>query len=230
VWAMDHVVPPNSIDGVDRATLAVRDLASGAQLAWQPVPDQTAAPTVAVLKSLIAAHGPPLVLKSDNGSAFKSWEFGEMLYEHEIAWLPSPPRCPRYNGGCEAGNGSMRIRTDHFAQYTGGWTSDSMEAARRQANDLTRPEGQLGLTHGQRWTARTPIDPTERQQLWAAIECHSRQIIAERKETFNAKNKNHQNQVRRQAACRAMLDLGLLTIKRRSITPPLKRKKQDKIS
>ena len=123
VWATDHVAPPNPIDGVDRAVLTVRDLASGTQLAWQSVPDQTAAPAAAALKSLIDRHGPPLVLKSDNGSAFKSEAFGEMLAGHGIAWLPSPARMPRYNGGCEAGNHSMRTRTDHFAKRAGGWTS-----------------------------------------------------------------------------------------------------------
>jgi hypothetical protein len=94
VWAADHVVPPDPIDGVDRAALAAGDLASGAQLAWQPVPNQKALPAVAVFKSLIAEHGPPLVLKSDNGSAFKSHAFSELLAEHEIVWLPGD--CPNF--------------------------------------------------------------------------------------------------------------------------------------
>ena len=88
--------PAPPIDGVDHAALAVRDLASGVQLAWQPVPDQTAAPAAAVLKSLIDQHGPPLVLKSDNGSAFLSETFAKVLAEHEIVWLPSPARMPWY--------------------------------------------------------------------------------------------------------------------------------------
>ena len=57
---MDHVTPPNPIDGVDRATFSLRDLASGAQLAWRPVPDQTVPPTAAVLNGRIR--------KSDNTS------------------------------------------------------------------------------------------------------------------------------------------------------------------
>jgi transposase InsO family protein len=230
VWAIDHVVPPDTIDGVDRAVLAVRDLASGAQLAWQPVPDQTELPTTAVVHSLIHQHGPPLLLKSDNGSAFKSEEFNKLLAGHEVVWLPSPPRTPWYNGGCEAGNHSMRTRTNHFAEPARRWTGEALAAARRQANALTRPEGHLGPTPAQRWSARTPIDPAQRQQLVAAIERHSQQIIAERKDNFCAENKNHQHQVLRQAARRALLELGLLTITRRSISPPLKRKKQDKIS
>jgi len=54
---------------------------------------------------------------------------------------------------------------------------------------------------------------------------HQQQVIAERQDTFNIENKNHQHQVLRQAARRALLELGLLTITRRSIPLPLKRKK-----
>ena len=63
----------------------------------------------------------------------------QVLAEHPIVWLPSPPRTPWYDGGCEAGNHSMRTRTDHFAERAGGWTSECLEAARSQANELTRP-------------------------------------------------------------------------------------------
>lgn len=230
VWAMDHVVPPNPIDGVDRAAFSLRDLASGAQLAWQPVPDQTAPPAAAVLQSLIAEHGPPLLVKSDNGSAFKGQEVQKVLAEHGIVWLPSPPRTPQYNGSCEAGNRSMRIRTDHFAQRAGGWTGESLEAARRQGNELTRPQGHLGPTPSQRWNARTPISPAQREQLQSAIVRLQQQIIAQRQETFDPENKTQQHQVLRQAARRALLELGLLTITRRSISLPLKRKQRAKIS
>jgi transposase InsO family protein len=229
-WAMDHVTPPNLIDGVDRATFSARDLASGNQLAWRSVPDQAAPPTAAALKSLIDEHGPPLLIKSDNGSAFKDKDMLALLAEHRIFWLPSPPRTPRYNGGCEAGNHSMRTRTDHFAERAGGWTSQCMEAARHQANELTRPEGHLGPTPSQRWSARLPVSPAQREKFNQTIACHLQQVIVERKDTFHCQNKNHQHQVLRQAARRALLELGLLTITRRSISLPLKRKKRDKIS
>jgi len=224
VWAMDHVVPPRLIDGVYHAAFSLRDLASGAQLAWQPVSDQTAWPTTAVLKSLINKHGPPLLVKSDNGPAFKSKELQDLLAAYGIGWLPSPPYAPWYNGGCEAGNGSMRTRTDHFAERAGGWTGQCLEAARRQANELTRPEGHLGPTPSQRWAARTPITSAQRQAFHAAIARHKQQVIAER-QIFDPKNKNHQHQVLRQAVRRALLELGLLTTTRRCITLPLKRKK-----
>jgi hypothetical protein len=68
-----------------------------------PVSDQTKLVAVAVLESLFLEHGPPLVLKNDNGSASKSEVFQAMLARYGVAWLPSPPRKPQYNGGLRGG-------------------------------------------------------------------------------------------------------------------------------
>jgi transposase InsO family protein len=106
VWAMDHAEPPRPIDGLYRALISVRDLASGMQLAWLPVPDETAETTVDALRALFAEHGPPLVLKSDNGPAFKSGLVKELLADWGVVPLRSPPVTPRYNGACEAGIGA----------------------------------------------------------------------------------------------------------------------------
>jgi transposase InsO family protein len=165
------------------------------------------------------------VLKSDNGSAFKSEAFRDILAEHEIVWLPSPARMPWYNGGCEAGNGSMRIRTDHFAKRTGSWTGPCLDAARRQANELTRPQGHLGPTPGQLWSRRAAISPEQRATFRSTVGQCRAEIITERGNSFDPQNTNHRKQVHRQAVRRALLDCGLLTITRRSIRLPLKRKK-----
>jgi transposase InsO family protein len=233
VWAMDHVHPPNPINGVHDKAFSIRDLASGQQLAWLPVADETAAMAVPVLESLINEHGAPLVIKSDNGSAFQSDPMQRLLEQHRIVWLPSPPRMPQYNGGCEAANGSMRRRTNYFADRAGGrdyWTSDSLEAACRQANELTRPHGHLGPTPSELWASRTPITSQERDQLAAAIAGHRQRILAEWKDHIDPQNKNHQHQVHRQAVRRALLEVGLLTVTRRSIPLPIKRQNRDKIS
>ena len=49
VWAMDHSQPPQAIDDRWPYLLAVRDLASGCQLAWLPVLDETAETTIECL-------------------------------------------------------------------------------------------------------------------------------------------------------------------------------------
>src|SRR5205807_2895655 len=66
VWAMDFTEVRQWIDGRYRYVFAVRDLASGLQLAWRPVPDLSVAAVLPELQLLFTIHGPPLVLKSDN--------------------------------------------------------------------------------------------------------------------------------------------------------------------
>lgn len=106
----------------------------------------------------------------------------------------------------------------------------SKPRACRQAKELTRPQGHLGPAPSELWSGHPPISPEQRQRFRAAIERYQEQIVAEKKETINPKNKNHQAQVYRHAVRRALLELGLLTTTRRSISSPLKRKLLDKIS
>jgi hypothetical protein len=150
-----------------------------------------------------------------------------------ITWLPSPPVMPCYNGSCEAANGSMKVRTRHFAAARGmlrRWTSSDLEKARQQANERTRPEGHLGPTPAERWRQRLPITEEERAELSAAIEKHRQRVLDEQTEPVDPNNKRQQHQVHRQAVRRALLDVGLLTITRRSIPLPLRSKNWDKFS
>jgi Integrase core domain len=232
VWSVDHTEPPQPIGAAKDAILSVRDLASGMQLAWLPVTDVGAATTLIVLSELFDRHGPPLVLKSDNGSAFKSQPLDELLTRRAVLWLPSPPRTPRYNGSCEAGIGQMQIRTQHFAALAGRpgeWNEADLAAARRQANDIVRREHHKNPTASELWHARQPITPQERDQLQRTFADHREQIIADLTD-FDSDNRHHIHQVLRQALRRALLDLGLLTITRRSIPLPIKLNKRDMIS
>jgi hypothetical protein len=170
VWAMDHTQPPAPVDGHYRRVLAVRDLASGMQLAWLPVLDETAESTAAVLRLLFAQHGAPLVLKSDNGSPFISQLLYDLLTAWQVVPLFSPPQMPEYNGACEAGIGAMKVRTYSLAAVAGlslgdsplSWTSEDLEAARQQANEFHRPWGHRGPTRTQLWASRQPITSDER--------------------------------------------------------------------
>jgi putative transposase len=184
VWAMDYAQPPSPIDGCYGRVLAVRDLASGMQLAWLPVLDETAETTAAVLQMLFAWHGAPLVLKSDNGSPFISRLLYELLSAWEVASLFSPPQMPGYNGSCEAGIGVLEVRTNFLAAVVGHpllnpsgnsllWTSADLEAARQQANEFHRPWGHRGPTRSELWTARSPITVDERAAFSLTLaRCH----------------------------------------------------------
>jgi transposase InsO family protein len=185
VWAMDHAQPPEPIDGRFPRLLAVRDLASGMQLAWLPVEDETAETTAAVLTLLFTQHGPPLVLKSDNGSPFISHLLYELLERWQVVPLFSPLQMPEYNGACEAGNGTLKERTSWLAIRMAEnldassppsaplWTSEVVEAARRQANEFSRPWGHRGPTRHERWAARPPLTTEERAGFaWMLARCY----------------------------------------------------------
>ena len=134
VWAIDHTGPSKRKPGPPRPVIAVRDLGADRQLAWEMLPDATAKTAGEVLEELFAVHGPPLVLKSDNGPAFRAADTGRMLRRHGVHHLRSPARRPRYNGACEAGIRWMKERTKHFGAVFGPWSPAALEAARRQAN------------------------------------------------------------------------------------------------
>jgi putative transposase len=111
VWAIDFHGPRPLIDDRCPYLFAVRDLSSGQQLLWLPVADVTVQTTVEAMTSLFAIHGAPLVVKSDNGSAFIAEAFQELSKKSGAKILYSPPRMPRYNGSIEAGIGSLTLTT-----------------------------------------------------------------------------------------------------------------------
>jgi transposase InsO family protein len=171
VWAVDFAEPRHPVDGCFQHLLAVRDLASGYQLLWLPVADESEDTAVHGLQSLFE-HGAPLVLKSDNGPAFISDKLAMLLKSFQVLHLFSPLRLPSYNGSCEAGIGSMKTRTHHEAARRGcpqEWNCDDVEAARLQANQTARPWGHRAPTPEEAWNARTPIQPHEREAFLAEV-------------------------------------------------------------
>jgi len=79
----------------------VQDLASRYKFTpW--VGEQVLGETVAVhLEQLFLQHGPPLVLKRDNGSNLNQQAVEEVLARYRVIPLNSPPHYPPYNGGME---------------------------------------------------------------------------------------------------------------------------------
>ena len=153
-WGAERSLPP--IDGRYPYLVAVRDLASGYTLAWQPVVAATAEEAMRTLAGLFALHGPPLVLKLDNGPPFVAAETRAFLAAAGVLPLFSPPHWPKYNGTIEAGIGSLKSRTEcqaFKAGRVGFWTWDDVEAARHEANLTARPHGEGGPTPAQAWRA-----------------------------------------------------------------------------
>jgi transposase InsO family protein len=175
VWAVDLARPPAPVDGIFDHLLAVRDLASSRQLLWLPLRDATAAAVADALASLLVIHGPPLVVKSDNGSAFGAPAVATLLRNFGVASLFSPPQTPSYNGAIEAAIGALKDRTEaHAARHgrPGRWTWDDVAAARREANATVRPHGPAGPTPDEAWAARPPLTTDLRRSFRRSVEAH----------------------------------------------------------
>jgi hypothetical protein len=225
VWAIDFHGPRPLIDGLHPYLLAVRDLASGHVLLWLPVSDVTAGTAVRAMAELFALYGAPLVVKSDNGSAFIAAELRELAKNFGVKILYSPPRMPWYNGSIEATIGSLKIRTEtHAARHghPGDWTWDDAAAARADANAYPRPKGELGPSPNQLWNARSPI--TQQQRDHFALEVERRLPCIEAAHGW-PETDNDQRTLDREAISQALVELGYLFITRRSIPLPIRGKK-----
>lgn len=166
VWAMDFTQPDCPVDGVFDRVLAVRDLASGYVLLAKPCTSENSETVLQSLAALFTQYGPPLVLKSDNGPAFREQRVKTLLDEKLVLPLFSPAYWPRYNGACEAGMGSLKQRVKYLADLNVRplvWTSDDLEHARHQANETSRPRGWNKPTPAEAWQCRTPLDEQQRR-------------------------------------------------------------------
>jgi transposase InsO family protein len=226
VWTADFAEPPLAMDGCYGRVLAVRDLASGFQLAWRPVADESAQTACDVLVDLFRSHGPPLVLKSDNGSGFIADLTKKVLADWQVWHLRSPPDLPEYNGACEAGIGSMKTRTHHQASRggrPGQWTCDDVEAARLQANETARPWGYRGPTPAEVWEQRRKLTSAERRRFGATVSQMEEEELAIRGTSVGSRvNRAVQAAVHRAALARALVAAGILAFTTKLVTPNLK--------
>ena len=225
VWAADHLQPDQPIDDQYPYALVVRDLASHFQLAWLPVPDNKASSTIAILARLFQIHGPPLVLKTDNGSAFIARKTRTLLDEHQVLHLRSPARRPQYNGSCEAAGGShRRLTNDQAALHCHrAWTSSDMFRSKNIRNLLGRPWGDRGPTPEELWRSRKTITSKQRQRLRNIVQRLQADETVRRGLNSEAPwGSAAQASIDRAAIRQALLQLGQLTVTRRLITPPIK--------
>ena len=168
VWATDFVEHLGGLGWV----LSVRDLASRQQLLWRPVPSPNAAVVITSLEELFREHGPPLVLKSDNGAAYIAAETSEFLGRHEVLPLFSPPRRPQYNGGCERGGSILKGYTYQVAVREGRpgiCLPADLEQARQLANTFSRPWGHRGPSPDDVWRARLRLSREQREAFQAEL-------------------------------------------------------------
>ena len=232
VWAMDHAKPSQPVDGIYPATFAVRDLASGMVLDWLSVPDEMSVTTRDALLALFVEFGPPLALKSDNGSAFKG-DVITFLDDWQVTPLPSPPQTPYYNGSREAGIGVLKNHTRHqaaLAGHPGIWTCDDTEAARRQTNEFHYPNAHNQPTTLEVWQSRSPIHQTEQDCFLLTVQ----RICSQMEEAMDPISRESltaadQAAIHRRVVRQALVELGILSTNWRSVTLPVKPKKLARI-
>ena len=224
----------------------VRDLASQRNLLALPVDRQSARIVAHCLALLFARHGPPLVLKSDNGGPFIAGVVTDLLARQRVAHLRSPVYTPRYNGAVESSGGWLKARTASIAACSAlaspspqpccpWWTSDHIETARLQANAFGRPWGSRGPTPDQVWDRRPPITRQARAEFQVRLAVCRRVIADSRRASWPRPGVSPQPQpdvapnnlpvlpagqrssVDRAAISRALVELGYLKV--RSTSP-----------
>jgi hypothetical protein len=236
VWAADFTWPPAPIEGRYPRVFAVRDLASGMQLAWRPVTGESAAETSSILAGLFAEHGAPLVLKLDNGPAFHAQQLGQLLAPQGVVVLYSPAYTPRYNGGIEAGVGAMKGRTEMQAWLRGAersWTWDDLEAARQEANAAPVGRRESEPTRAEVWSARPRLDVQTRAALAAEMLRQQSEVRVQQLRTeaeASAGRVPDKACLWRRVLRRALVALGYLVLSWRRIPLPIEPQKTDKIT
>jgi transposase InsO family protein len=225
VWAMDFSHPPLPVDGIFPRLLPTRDLPSGNMLEVLPAPGEDARTACDLLRALIRRHGAPLVVKTDNGPAFRSDAFNALLQEHGILALRSPPYTPAYNGAIETGNGTLKTHA-HYASARhdrpGEWTCDDVEEARRRGNAYSRPYGRGAGSPDEVWGDRIRIGEARRRHFLAVYE---EEVEREKKRRgvlpLVGPTPQEEDSINRFAISKALRRCGYLLIRRRRIAPPI---------
>jgi len=168
VWAADFKERREPIEGRYGSLLSIKDLASRCQLAWLPVEEGNAQAVQAAYRRLFTEHGPPLVLKSDNGGPFRDQGTKELLASYRVIPLYNPRRHPAYNGGVERANGQLASYQEAAAAAQGRAglpTCADAEQARRLANELARPGGWRAPTAHELWEHRPALTEEDRSRF-----------------------------------------------------------------
>jgi hypothetical protein len=226
VWAMDFADPPNPVDGIFKKIFIVRDLGSGKNLLWLPMPRANGVAARDALLWLFEQYGAPLVVKEDNDSRFGVDEIERLFFDWGVTFLRSPVRMPWYNGSCEAGIGTQKTYTHHEAarhDRPGRWTCDDVEAGRLRANSMARPRGPKGPCPNEIWATRAPIAPQEREKfLYMVGHRYDRLRERERQAKGEPLNDRELAVLQRRSVRQTLVNFNLLFFRWRRIRPRFK--------
>ena len=167
-WAMDFTEPKAKLPGEAKRLLCIDDLASGMRLACVPCDGERTEVVIETLMPLFAIYGAPLVIKSDNGSAFTAKKTRAFLRRSCVLHMRSPARRPSYNGSCERRLGWLKDLIEAVAAARGHprkWRSKDIAQAVTIANATLRPWGSQGPTPQHAFEQRNPMRARERARF-----------------------------------------------------------------
>ena len=225
VWAMDFTKPKAKLPGVANRLLHVRDVASGAELLVMPCRGERSIAVRVALSVLFLALGVPLLIKMDNGGAFTAGATTTLLNERGVVALYSPTYTPSYNGSCERGGGTLKHRIAHQAYLRGDpgrWIDADLAAGQRQANTTARPWGATGPTPAERFRARRPIGPVEREAFQRTRDAEIANMVETHKEqSRRMPTCSERADIERLATQRALCEHGYLKFRRGRLSTPI---------
>jgi transposase InsO family protein len=228
VWAMDFANPPRPIDGIYDKLFIVRDLPSGEILLALPAEREITAVVIDALEALFTWHGPPVVLKCDNGSPFTAEETRAFLQNRGVLPLYSPPGTPRYNGSVEAGIGMLKTHAHYESarqDRPGQWTSDDLEAARCRMNDTVRIRWG-GVTPHLAWQRRSRISTDDRETFHRIYEQERTKEIGRRGLLLPGfqLSAGEDKAIDRIAISKALIRMEFLCVRRKRVSPHFHRR------
>jgi transposase InsO family protein len=191
------------------------------QLLALPCRDLTEATATAALEATFRTHGAPLVLKTDNGSAFIAEGFRALLEAYGVTGLYSPPHWPRYNGSCEAGIGGLKTRAHHLSAWAGRpgeWTLEDVERARCYGNEFGRPFGRGQPVPASAWAQR-PAPTAEACDAFRDVLARHREDLAARRHPESGRSRLALDE--RTAITHALTELGYLEFRTRRVSLPI---------
>jgi putative transposase len=149
VWAYDFVEDRDT-HGKVLHILTVMDGFTREGLDIEAARTTSAEQVISVLEQLVALHGAPAYLRSDNGPEFVALAVQAWLAKRQIATLSIDPGCPWQNGKEERFNGTVRDECLNMLIFASvAEARVHLQAFRRHYNE-ERPHSALGY--------KTPIE------------------------------------------------------------------------
>jgi putative transposase len=158
VWAYDFV-QDQDMHGTTLCILTVLDEFTREGLAIAVAEATSAEWVISVVTQLIARHGAPAYLRSDNGAEFVASAVQAWLARRQVRTLYIDPGCPWQNGKEERFNGTVRDECLNLQLFASAVEARVRLEAFRQHYNYDRPHSRLGY-----------LTPVAFKQAWEAAQ------------------------------------------------------------